>query len=399
MILLFEGWVDCPHSYTYVNVNVLRILMKIKDLQIYIKEVDLFNPAWSKHCIKGVTIDPDVYDAIKSLPKWSGEKVDIVWRSSFPYNIEPLDDGTPICFQYTAEFQEIDRNYITKPDNLCKLNEYMHHNRVWGITPSCWNISYGWFVTGQSEFVKIIPHGCDVDKFYPDIGAGLKIRTTLKIPVNDFVFLNLGAMTGNKNIIGIVRGFISMRLKHGNVSLILKGTDALYESSRFLMHYIQIAIRDSGISITDWSEKIQPGIFLCCNTLNYENMRAIYNSADCYLTPYCAEGFNLPALEAEACGIPVIATGGGPTDDFLSKDCNLFVRSQILPGFSGFGRSLYTKLEDIEKAMEHMYYHKLEFREKARTYGVEMVRKSFRWDDVGDLYYNAFKEIIKRHSK
>jgi glycosyltransferase involved in cell wall biosynthesis len=39
--------------------------------------------------------------------------------------------------------------------------------------------------------------------------------------------------------------------------------------------------------------------------------------ADAYVTPYRAEGFNLPALESQTCGTPVIATSGGATDDFL----------------------------------------------------------------------------------
>ncbi len=37
--------------------------------------------------------------------------------------------------------------------------------------------------------------------------------------------------------------------------------------------------------------------------------------------PYRAEGFCLPALEGLACGLPLIVTAGGPTDDFVSDAC------------------------------------------------------------------------------
>jgi glycosyltransferase involved in cell wall biosynthesis len=36
-----------------------------------------------------------------------------------------------------------------------------------------------------------------------------------------------------------------------------------------------------------------------------------------YVSPYRAEGFNLPVLEAMACGLRCVVTGGGATDDFF----------------------------------------------------------------------------------
>jgi glycosyltransferase involved in cell wall biosynthesis len=58
-------------------------------------------------------------------------------------------------------------------------------------------------------------------------------------------------------------------------------------------------------------------------------MAELYNAADAYACPYMAEGFNLPALEAAACGVPVICTKGGPTDEFLGEDSALFIASDV----------------------------------------------------------------------
>jgi len=49
-------------------------------------------------------------------------------------------------------------------------------------------------------------------------------------------------------------------------------------------------------------------------------MAMLYQAADTYVSPYRAEGFNLPVLEAAACGIPIICTRGGSTDDFVTDD-------------------------------------------------------------------------------
>jgi len=51
--------------------------------------------------------------------------------------------------------------------------------------------------------------------------------------------------------------------------------------------------------------------------------------ADAYLCPYSAEAFNMPALEAAACGLPVICTAGGPTDEFIDPTIALRIASSV----------------------------------------------------------------------
>ena len=46
-----------------------------------------------------------------------------------------------------------------------------------------------------------------------------------------------------------------------------------------------------------------------------EDLPALYSSALCFISPSLAEGFNFPALEALACGCPVIATRRGSSPE------------------------------------------------------------------------------------
>jgi hypothetical protein len=49
-------------------------------------------------------------------------------------------------------------------------------------------------------------------------------------------------------------------------------------------------------------------------------LAGLYTACDCLVHPYRGEGFGLPVLEAMACALPVICTGGGSTDDFATDE-------------------------------------------------------------------------------
>jgi glycosyltransferase involved in cell wall biosynthesis len=60
-----------------------------------------------------------------------------------------------------------------------------------------------------------------------------------------------------------------------------------------------------------------PSVHVLHDELSDDDMGRLYVSADVLVHPYRGEGFGLPVLEARACGLPVIVTGGGATDDFV----------------------------------------------------------------------------------
>src|SRR5947209_4521498 len=56
-------------------------------------------------------------------------------------------------------------------------------------------------------------------------------------------------------------------------------------------------------------------------------MAALYRACDVLVHPYRGEGFAMPVLEAMACGLAVITTAGGPTDEFCPPEASWRIRS------------------------------------------------------------------------
>ncbi len=70
-----------------------------------------------------------------------------------------------------------------------------------------------------------------------------------------------------------------------------------------------------------------PRVRLIEDELGDEELAALYRACDVLVHPYRGEGFAMPVLEAMACGLPVIVTGGGPTDEFCPPGAGWHIRS------------------------------------------------------------------------
>jgi len=123
----------------------------------------------------------------------------------------------------------------------------------------------------------------------------------------------------------------------------------------------------------------------------------LYQAADAYVSPYLAEGFNLPVLEAAACGLPVICTKGGPTDDFTHPDFALQIESKFTP-MTFENESFFILAPDVNHLIALMaaIVEKPEIAARARNSGPNFVARGFTWKHAVDNLLDVFRGVENR---
>ena len=315
--VLFQGWTGINHSYSLVNQYQILEFSKLSKVSIYKEQVPFPNLHWNSiNTNSGFDIE-ELY-AIGNVAEYTNQKIDITYRIYSPNNLE-LTNSKIFTFIVT-EFG-LNKNHFTKNSNL--LNYQKAGNKI--ITPSTWSkkqiIEYGF----DSENVLVVPHGVDCNKFYKlDTERKLEIRRLFGYGVNDTVFLNIGAPIWNKGIDILIEAFFMLRRTCKNAKLIIKDQKQLY--GKETIRLIEDLEKQGRITI---DKDILRSILILPNTMSISEIRNLYNVADFYVSPYRAEGFNLPVIEAIACGTKVIVTEGGSTDDFCSINTSIKIPSKL----------------------------------------------------------------------
>lgn len=368
--LLVEGWRFIPHSYAVVNQFQCLQFLEEPNLNLRHRDVPYYRPTWKP--TQGL-FDPPAEEKLRGIPApVEGEKPDAVLRIAFPYDVNPSIARRTVVFG-TAELHRVPANYITGGRSLvdaCNSCDALI------VTPSNWSRD-GFLETGvEPNRVIVVPHGIDASIFHP-ISASERASRRGENARDCFIFLTLGAMTGNKRLDALLKAFAVVAQKHPNVRLLMKGLGALYPSRELLKSQTK-TLSSSEINL------IQPRMKYLEDTLSFQDMAKLYQLADAYVSPYSAEGFNMPVLEAIASGLPVICTRGGPTDDFTTDDFSLRVNSSRVPA-QIMGDAKGSMLHVDFQHLVHQMMTAVEspaLAEKARTAGPAFVAAGFTWRHV-----------------
>ena len=200
-------------------------------------------------------------------------------------------------------------------------------DEIW--TPS--NYSRKSIVDSGVDFdkVQVVPNGVDPQLFKPN-GDSYVIPTKKK-----FKFLFIGGTIFRKGIDVLLHAFTHTFSDQDDVCLFIKdmGGDTFYkgQTAREKIELIK-------------NKPNMPEIHYYDEYMTEEQIANLYRSCDVFVSPYRGEGFSLPTLEAMACGLPVIVTDGGATDDFVDEEVGWKIPAEK--------RSIGTTMGDMEFAGE-----------------------------------------------
>lgn len=378
--LIIEGWRFFAHSYALVNQWQLLALSRRNDVHIKVVDAPIPISRWET---QPALFDERKERLLRAIERAGvGERADATLRIVSPFDFSPSKSHRTTVFG-TSESQTIRRDQIANPDAYEALMQSPPSD-ILVVTPSRWSAE-GFLRAGfKPEQVFVVPHGADIDTFRPMPDVRSAARKSLGFGNDEFLFLTVGAMTGNKGIDLLIRAFAEVCQTFPNARLVLKGMEPLYDSEGRIGRYLQ------QLSAAD-RDRVTQRLTYTGYSLSIEEMARFYQIADAYVSPYRAEGFNLPVLEAAACGIPIICTAGGATDDFVTDEFALRVESRKISR-NVRGQELWHLEPDVDHlvALMRSVVDDSAWRRHARIAGPHHVAASYTWDRAVDVLLRSF---------
>jgi autotransporter strand-loop-strand O-heptosyltransferase len=284
-----------------------------------------------------------------------------------------------------------------QPEGFFKAwNEF---DQLW--VPTQWQAQMTIEQGADPNKVKVIPEGVDVDTFYPAITLDPKNRLT-EYHDDRFKFIHFGRWDYRKSTKEIIETFLKEFTPDEPVDLILS-IDNMW--GKDLDGYETTEERLQGYGFTDPRLKI-------VHFPSREDYVKYLQTGHVFLSCARSEGWNLPLIEAMACGTPSIysncsgqleyASGKGLPVKILGK------KPAIDNYYGNFGINLEDKFisgnyyepdfEDLARVMRDAYKNYANHKERAYE-EAKLIHRDFNWDKIAEIGKNTLQEFMDSYEE
>ncbi len=372
MQIIVEGWRFIYHSYCVANqFQLLEMLTRPRgQIELFHRDMPYVDAAWET---KVSLFDRPNEALLGSIPSPGvNQSADVTLRMHCPWDFSASSSAQTWVFAAT-EWGVITRS-VLDAIGVRSIVQTPVNSEVKIITPSAWSKA-GLIRSGvEGDRIAVVPLGVDPQIYYPATGDR---RQSLRDSFgwsNYFIFLNIGGQTDRKGIRPLLKAFAAVVDKYPHARLVLKGSELLYPSKNEIAEACRVVLNDAERA------RVLPRLIYTGSQLSFAEIAELYQAADVYVSPYLAEGFNLPVLEAVACGLPVICTAGGPTDDFTRSDFARRIESKFT-AVAIEGETLFMLAPEWEHLTDLMQsaIDQPEIAANARVAGPAFVAEHFSW--------------------
>ena len=211
--------------------------------------------------------------------------------------------------------------------------------------------------------IHYVPNGVDVETFYPEPVVRQQVRASLGFPEDVFVWLAVGRLEEQKDYPNMLRAFARVASKRETV-LLIAGEGHLRQQAEALALELGIASKVHFLGVR-------------------RDVADLMRAADGYLMSSAWEGMPMVLLEAEASGLPVVATDVGGN------------REVVLEGQTGFLVPPKNP-EALAQAMLRLMSLPLEVRQAMGKAGRAHVEGNYALERVVDHWEALYKELLQR---
>lgn len=152
--------------------------------------------------------------------------------------------------------------------------------------------------------VRVVPHGVDHAHFGPqEPTPGFDAAILDRLGVSRPYLLHVGTLEPRKNVPGLIAAFDAIAAEHAGLSLVLAGVPAW-------------GAKDARAAA---SRALASGRIVELGFVDQAELPSLLRGAAAVAYPSFSEGFGLPALEALACGVPLVTSENTVMADLVDE--------------------------------------------------------------------------------
>lgn len=212
----------------------------------------------------------------------------------------------------------------------------------------------------NSEKIKTLYNGIDLERFSNDCQARLRMREKYGISEDDFVFMYCGRIVPDKGVLQLVKAFRALDNQNNKIKLVVVGGAGYgnFETTAY---------------VNKVKESSDPNVIFT-GFIDYNKVADIYCVADVGVIPSsCNDAFNLTTVEFMSNGIPIIISDQGAMKELVNNNCSVVVKYDDYE----FERNIKDALEYVLDNKERLSLMGCEAYKTSKKFSIEAHCKRF----------------------